>query len=123
MTDTDTPDGGWESWMDNPLMTDQQEGFEITEPPLHQMQVRQPDGSWMLFNSPRRDREEVTRIQASHLAKDPDDLDLRVLTKRVIWTVDEVPGHGEGKTPPEEIIARNEAATKRRLTSEEATPQ
>ena len=114
MSDTEAsePEGGWEPWMDNPLMLDQPEGFVHEEPAKYFMQVKQPYGAWEPFNSPREKRGEVTRIQAFHLNKGPEGAHLRVWTRRIVWTLDEVPGHGESQTPPEEIIARNEANTK-----------
>lgn len=123
MTDTAPPAGGWEPWMDNPLMVDQREGFELFDPPTYHLQVKQPYGGWEPFTTPRQDREEVTRIQAFHLNRNPADQGLRVLTRHVIWTVTEVPGHGEGQTPPEEIIARNDETTQRLLAKDEAVQQ
>jgi hypothetical protein len=122
MTDTEKP-GGWEPWMDNPLMLDQEQGFTYEEPARYHMQVKQPYGGWEPFTTPRENRDEVTRIQAFHLDKDPDDHNLRVWKRVVVWTLDEVPGRGEGQTPPEEILARNEEATKRLIEAEENTQQ
>lgn len=100
-----------EPWRGNPLQIDQPEGTVVESEPVWVMQIRQPYGGWDPFSNPRQDRDEVTRIQAFHLNKDENDLDLRVWKKVVIWTLDEVPGHNEGQTPPAEIIARNEANT------------
>lgn len=119
MTDTSNSEG-WEPWMDNPLMLDQEQGFSLEEPVLYKLQVRQPYGGWEPFTTPRENREEVTRIQAFHLNKNPDDWAVRVIAKRVVWTVEEVPGDGEGQTPPEEILARNEETTRRLLAEEDA---
>ncbi len=105
------------------LMTDQVEGFEAEGEPLWVMQTKLPDGRWVVDNSPRTDRDEVTRIQAFHLNKDINDHNLRVLKRAVVLIVDEVPGHGEGQTPPEQILARNEEITKRLLAEEENTQQ
>lgn len=102
-------------WMKYPLMTDQPEGAVIENDPEYVLQTRQPYGGWEPFSSPREDRDEVTRIQAYHLNKDPEDMNVRVLKKVVTWTVDEVPGRSEGQTPPEEILARNEEITDRLL--------
>lgn len=113
MSDVDKPED-WEPWMDNPLMVDQKEGFTFEEPPLYVMQTKQPYGGWEPFHTARQNRDEVTVHQAYHLNNGPEQ-PVRVLSKRVIWTVDEVPGHGEGQTPPEEILARNEQITRRLL--------
>jgi hypothetical protein len=123
MSDTETsePEGGWEPWMDNPFAIEQPERTVLLDVTSYQMQSRQSDGSWEPFNNPRTDRDEITMIQAFHLNKDPEDRGLRVLRKQVIWTVDEVPGRGEGQTPPEVIIARNEE-NKKKLTAEDEQP-
>lgn len=110
MTD-DTKDS-WEEWMDNPLMTDQVEGFTFVEEPKFFTQTRQPFGRWDFFGTPRDDRDEVTRHQAYHINNDPDD-PVRVLKRVVTWTVDEVPGDGEGQTPTAHILARNDEIQKR----------
>jgi hypothetical protein len=107
-----------EPWMNNPLMVDQPEGATVEDPPLYIVQTKQPYGGWEEFITPRSDRDEVTRIQAFHLRKDPKDTGLRVWRRDVVWTLDEVPGHGEGQTPPEEILARNEQVTQTLLTGE-----
>lgn len=104
-----------EPWKNNPRMVDQDEGFVFEEPPLYIMQTKQPYGGWEPFTTPRDNRDEVTRIQAFHLAKDITDTGLRVWKKTVVWTLDEVPGTGEGQTPPEEIVARNDENTARLL--------
>lgn len=105
------------------LMTDQAEGFEAEGELLWVMQTKLPDGRWVIDNTPRQSRDEVTRIQAFHLNKDFDDHTLRVLKRTIVWTVDEVPGYGDGQTPPEHILARNEEITRRLLTEEESTQQ
>jgi ABC-type proline/glycine betaine transport system substrate-binding protein len=108
MTDTEKPED-WEPWMDNPLQVDQETGTVIHVAPKYVMQDRQPSGAWQDWDHPRTDRDEVTSIQAFHLNKDPDDDGLRVWRCDVTWTLDEVPGHGPGQTPPSEILARNAA--------------
>jgi hypothetical protein len=112
-----------ETWPSNPLMVDQPEGFTREDPPLFVMQMRQPDGTWEIFNSPRTNRDEVTRIQAYHLTVNPHDTTVRVLKKVEAWVVEEVPGYAEGQTPPEEILARNEEITNRLLGKEESEQQ
>lgn len=97
-----------EKLLDHPMASDQPEGTRHVEEPSYLMQVKQ-DGRWIPFLTPSTDRDKVTRTQAFHLNKDPHDVGLRVWKREVIWTLDEVPGHGEGQTPPEEIIARNDA--------------
>lgn len=111
----DTGEPQWEEWMDNPLLVDQPEGVEVVNPATWQMQLKQPNGSWAPLNNARNDRDEVTRIQAYYLSKEPDP-PVRILKRVVTWTVDEVPGDGEGQTPAAEILTRNEAITQRVLT-------
>lgn len=113
MTDTSEPQ--WDGWMDNPLMTDQVEGFTWEEPALYTTQTKRPYGGWESFGTPRHDRDEVTVHQAYHINKTPDE-PVRVLKRITIWTVDEVPGDGDGQTAAQEILARNEQITQRRLT-------
>lgn len=107
-----------EPWMSNPMMIDQSEGFTFTDEVVYQMQVQRPNGQWVQFNSERRDRDEVTRIQADDMRRRPDETPLRVWKREVVWTMEEVPGYGYGKTAPEEILARNEEITKRLLDTE-----
>lgn len=109
-----------EPWQNKPLMVDQPEGFVCEETPLYVLQTKQPEGNWEPHNTPREDRDEVTRIQAYYLNEDINDLGVRVLRRTVVWVVDEVPGYGDGRTPPEEIVARNERITKLLLEKEEA---
>lgn len=109
-----------EPWKNKPLMVDQPEGFTCEETPVYVLQSKQPYGGWEPLNTPREDRDEVTRIQAYYLNKDFNDLGVRVIERKVIWTVIEVPGYGEGQTPPEEIVARNEKITRLLLEKEEA---
>lgn len=109
-----------DAWNNKPLMTDQPEGFVCEETPLYILQTKQPEGSWEPHNTPREDRDEVTRIQAYYLTKDINDLGVRVLKRTVVWEVVEVPGYGADQTPPEEIMARNEEITKRLIDAEEA---
>lgn len=113
MAEDEKPEG-WEEWMDNPLCIDQPEGAEIVEAPIYQMQIKQPYGQWMPYSNPRRDRDEVTSIQAFHHTKHPDEPGLRVLKGVLTWTVDEVPGDGDSQTPAAEIVTRNEQIMKRR---------
>jgi hypothetical protein len=102
-----------ELWKNDPLKIDQLQGYVIETEPVYVMQTKLSHGAWVQSTNERVDRDEVTRIQAYHLAKDPDDTDLRVWRKVTVWTLDEVPGYGEGQTPPGEILARNEANTSR----------
>lgn len=118
MTDIDKTEA-WEELMKNPLAIDQPVGTEVTDAEVYRMQVRQPDGTWMPFDVIRTDRDVVTRIQAFHLGNDPEDTGLRVWKGVMTWTLEEAPGRGEGQTPPEEILARNEENTKRLLDKEE----
>jgi hypothetical protein len=108
---TDAQDG-WEEWMDNPLAIDNPEGTTVADPETWHMQLREPGGKWVAFNTPRTDRDEVTRIQAFHLNDNPGDTNLRVWKRQVSWVLDEVPGDGDGQTPTADIIARNEENTK-----------
>lgn len=112
----------WEEWMDNPLAIDQLQGHTVREDPLYVMQARQTDARWVDFNTPRQDRDEVTRIQAQYLTKDPQDTGLRVWKREVIWTLDEVPGTELGQTPPGQILARNIENTNRLLAEESQQP-
>jgi len=123
MTDTDKPEGGWEPWKDNPSQIDQPEGAVLDERTTYVLQTREPSGKWVAWLNERTDREEVTRIQAHHLSGTPGDRTLRVLSVHVTVTVDEVPGTGEGQTPPEQILARNEETTKRLLAEETDSAQ
>jgi len=121
MTDNGKPDD-WEPWMDNPLLVDQLEGFTYEESPMYITQTRQPYGGWESFGTSRPERDEVTVHQAYHLNNRPED-PVRVLKKVVIWTVDEVPGTGEGQTDPQIILARNDEITKRVLDEKKQQPE
>lgn len=118
---TDVAEPGWEAWMDKPLTVDQPEGVEATEPDTFQMQVRESGGMWRPLGTPRADRDEVTRLQAYYINKDSEngedgeDGKVRVLRRRVVWIVDEVPGDGEGQTPASAILARNDQITQDRF--------
>lgn len=123
MADTLKPT--WEGWTDNPLMIDQPEGTEVVEPETFQMQIQQPYGGWEPLSNPRTDRDEVTRLQAFYLTKDKDgqpEGKVRVLRRCVTWTVDEVPGDGDGETPAATILARNDKNTERLLTEGNQPP-
>jgi len=112
----DTPEPAREAWMDRPFMVDQAEGTEIVEDDVFQMQVQQPYGGWEPLGALRTDRDEVTRLQAYYLnedAKGEPDGKVRVLRRSVVWTVDEVPGDGEGQTPASDILARNDMIIQR----------
>jgi hypothetical protein len=88
-----------------------------------QMQV-QIDGLWLRFDAGRVDRDEMTMVQAYRAERHPGEK-RRVLRFESITRVyvDEIEGDGDGETSKAELLARNEAATKKRLEQEQKRQQ
>ena len=92
----------------------------LVERIVHILQIQDEDGQFRDFLTPRADRDEITMIQV-HRAKEYPEERRRVLTKATYIWVDEVEGDGEGETSREDLFARNDENTKRRLAEEDAS--
>lgn len=98
-----------------PLERDYKVGEMVEGATVYQFQFQDEDGRWRVFDSAKGDRDTVTRSQAFGLQERPKERQ-RVL--RFVACVDEIVGHGEDETSPDDVIARNEENTKRLLQAE-----
>lgn len=95
-------------------------GALMWEEVTYVLNTQEPGDRWMgPVGANKRDRDEMTRVQAFRADKYPDEKRRVIRVVEQYW-VDEIEGDGEGETSRDELFARNQENTDRRIAKQKA---